>query len=60
MTNKLVYEMEIAQDISAFQFSGKYDGHFMIIATAKPGTSMEMLKEEIFKELKKIRRNGID
>jgi len=33
----LVHEKEIAQDVSAFQFSGNAGGHFMIIATAKKG-----------------------
>jgi len=59
LTNKLVYEMEIAQDVSAFQFSGKYDGHFMIIATAKPGITLEKLKDEIFKEIENIGKNGV-
>ena len=59
LTNKLVYEMEIAQDVSAYQFSGKYDGHFMIIATAKPGITLERLKDEIFKEIENISKNGV-
>ncbi len=56
---KLVYENEIAQDVSSFQFSGKYSGHFLIIATAKPGISLDMLKESIFKELKHLCDSGI-
>lgn len=59
LTNKLIYEQEIAQDVSAYQFSGKYDGHFMVIATAKPGTTPEKLKEEIFKSLNEICKEGI-
>jgi zinc protease len=55
----LVFEKEIAQDVSAFQFSGKYAGHFTIIATAKPGKSLDELKEEIFNEINKIISNGI-
>ena len=59
LTKHLVYDTEMAQDISAFQFSGKYDGHFMLIATAKPGIPLNKLKAEIFKELENIARNGI-
>ena len=59
LTKHMVYDTEIAQDVSAFQFSGKYDGHYMIIATAKPGISISKLKEEIFKEIKNIAKNGI-
>jgi zinc protease len=55
----LVYEKEIAQDISAYQYSGKYAGHFMIIATAKPNVELSILKEEIFKELDNIAANGV-
>jgi zinc protease len=55
----LVYENELAQDISAYQFSGKYGGHFTFIATAKPGIKPEKLKEEILNELENIKENGI-
>jgi zinc protease len=59
LTKHLVYDTEMAQDVSAFQFSGKYDGHFMIIATAKPGIPLNKLKDEIFKELENIIKNDI-
>jgi len=55
----LVYDNELAQDVSAYQFSGKYGGHFMIVATAKPGIELEHLKSEIFNELTNIRKNGV-
>ena len=55
----LVYDKEIAQDISAYQYSGKYAGHFLIIATAKPGVGLPLLKEEILKELDNISTNGV-
>jgi zinc protease len=54
LTRKLVYEMEIAQDVSAMQFSGKYGGHFMIITTVKPGKNPEEIKEIIFKEISSL------
>lgn len=55
----LVFEKEIAQEVSAFQFSGMYAGHFTIVATAKPGVSLEEIKSEIFKEIEMIIKNGI-
>jgi zinc protease len=55
----LVFEKEIVQDISAFQFSGKYAGHFTIVATAKPGTTLDQIKSEIFKEINNINAHGI-
>jgi zinc protease len=59
LTKHLVYDTEMVQDVSAFQFSGKYDGHFMIIATAKPGITLSKIKVEIFNELENIANNGI-
>jgi zinc protease len=56
---KLVFDKEIAQDVSAFQFSGKYAGHFMIIATAKPGISLDDLKSEIIEEIEKVQKKTI-
>jgi zinc protease len=55
----LVYDRELAQDISAYQFSGKYAGHFMVVATAKPGVSLTTLKDEIFRELENVSENGV-
>jgi len=55
----LVYEKEIAQDVTAYQYSGKYAGLFMIIATAKPGCSLDAIKAEIFRELELISNEGV-
>ena len=55
----LVFQKEIAQDISAFQFSGKYAGHFTIVGTQKPGHTLDEIKSEIFKEINNIKVNGI-
>ncbi|HEY6627069.1 MAG TPA: pitrilysin family protein, partial [Ignavibacteriaceae bacterium] len=51
ITRKLVYELEIAQDVNTMQFSGKYGGHFMIVATAKPGKFLNEIKKIIFDEI---------
>jgi zinc protease len=55
----LVYEKELAQDVTAFQYSGKFGGHFMIIATARPGTSLTVLKEKIFGILDEVKNHGV-
>lgn len=52
--NSLVYEKEIAQDVSAHHFAGKFGGHFMIAATVKPGCSADEIKNEILNEIKNI------
>ncbi len=55
----IVFEKELAQDVSAFHFSGRLAGHFMIIATAKKGKSLDSIKGEIFKEMENVHTNGI-
>ncbi len=55
----IVFEKELAQDVSAYHYSGKLAGHFMIIATVKKGKSSDAIKDEIFKELKMIEKDGI-
>lgn len=55
----LVHEKELAQDVSAFQFSGKAGGHFMIIVTAKKGITLDSIKDEIFKEITKLEKEGV-
>ena len=54
LNKELVFKRQIAQEIFAFQYSGKYGGAFVIVGTAKPGISAEELSFEIHNELKKI------
>lgn len=55
----LVFEKQIAQDISSFQYSASLAGMFVIIATAKPGVELEELKSGIEDVLNEIFENGI-
>ncbi|MHB8580382.1 MAG: M16 family metallopeptidase [Ignavibacteriaceae bacterium] len=57
---KLVFEQEVAQEVTAYQFSGKFAGYFVVIATAKPGILLTELKEKIFAEFENIKKNGIN
>ncbi len=54
---RLVYEMQIAQDVNAFQQSQGLGSVFMIIATARPGQSLEKLQQVIDEELETLRAN---
>ncbi len=56
---KLVFENEIAQDISSFQYSNKQTGNFIIVSTAKPEEKLSKIKENIFSILDDIRLNGV-
>lgn len=57
---RLVFDEEIAHDVSAFQFSGMFGGHFMIISTAKPGINLDKLKSVIFEEVDNIIHQKIE
>ncbi len=54
LTKKLVFEKQIAQNIDAYQYGGKYGGAFLIMATAQQNISIEELSFEIHSELKKF------
>jgi len=55
----LVFEKQIAQDVSSFQYSVNLTGMFIIVATAKPGVDLDELKTEIQNELSSVMHNGI-
>ena len=52
---RLVYEMQIAQDVQAVQQSQSFDSNFVIIATARPGESLDKIQGVIDEELDKLR-----
>jgi zinc protease len=55
---RLVYDMQIAQDVSAFQQSGALGSTFMIDATARSGHTAAELQKVIDEELDRLRRDG--
>jgi zinc protease len=52
---RLVYEMEIAQDVFAFQGSQALGSQFCIISTARPGRNLGELEAVIQEELDRLR-----
>lgn len=57
---KLVFDLQIAQDVVAYQHSGKFGGHFMIISTARQGVSLDQIKQVIFNEINNLIKDGIE
>jgi len=53
---RLVYDMQIAQDVSAFQGSAALSSSFQIVATARPGHTIAELQKAIDEELQKLQR----
>jgi len=55
----LLFDKQIAQDVSAFQYSAKLGGSFIIFATAKPGVALELIKKDILGEIERLIKEGI-
>jgi zinc protease len=56
---RLVYEMQVAQDVNAFQMSGRLDGAFGVTVTPKPGQSPVRMAQLVNEELRKLTSQGI-
>src|SRR5437762_5113868 len=55
---RLVYDMQIAQDVSAFQASQALSSSFQIIATPRPGHTVAELQKVIDEEIQKLQREA--
>ena len=55
---RLVYELQIATDVVAFQDGGRIDGKFELFATARPGHDLNELQRVIDDELKRLAELG--
>jgi zinc protease len=52
---RLVYDLQMAQDVSAFQQSQALGSVFLIVATARPGHTLDEIQTVIDEELEKLR-----
>ena len=55
---RLVYELQIATDVVAFQDGGRLDGKFELWATARPGHDLTELERVIDEEIQKLAQAG--
>jgi len=53
---RLVYEEQMAQDVSAFQSSGALGSTFLVVATARRGRTAEEMQKAIDEEIDRLRR----
>jgi zinc protease len=55
---RLVYDMQVAQDVSAFQASSRLASTFQVRITPRPGHTVEELKKVVDEEIQKLQREG--
>jgi len=55
---RLVYEMQIAQSVEAYQASRALSSYFLIEATPRPGHTIEELQKVIEEEIATLQREG--
>ena len=53
---RLVYDLQIAQNVSAYQNSQGLSSYFLVRATPQPGHTVEELQKVIDEEIEKLRR----
>jgi zinc protease len=51
---RLVYDLQIAQNVSAYQNSSKFSGEFYIAVTARPGIGLSQIEKIVQEEIDKI------
>jgi zinc protease len=56
---RLVFELQVAQDVTAFQNSGKLAGSFNIIVTSKPKQTPVMMRQLVAEEVDRIIKDGV-
>jgi zinc protease len=57
---RLVYDLEIAQDLDAYQDSGLLGSTFVVEITARPGVPLERLEAEVNGELRRLADHGVE
>ena len=56
---RLVFDMQVAQDVSASHGSSKLDGNFQITVTPKPGQAPSRMAELVREEVSRLVKDGI-
>ena len=56
---RLVYEMQVAQDVGAFQVGQKLDGMFMVVVTPQQGQTPQRMQQLVDEEIARVVKDGI-
>jgi zinc protease len=57
---RLVYDLQIAQDVAAFQASKALNSEYQIIVTARPDASIDKIRGVVDEELRRIQQGPAD
>ena len=57
---RLVYELQIASNVYAYQDGRRMDGEFRVVATARPGHGLDELQQVIDEEVARAGRGRPD
>ena len=55
---RLVYDLQVAQDVSAYQNSQALSSYFLVVATPRPGHTVDELQKIIDEEVGRLQREG--
>jgi zinc protease len=55
---RLVYELQIAQDVTAFQASKSLNSEYQIVVTARPDASIDRIRSIVDEELAKLQKTA--
>src|SRR4051812_9486592 len=55
---RLVYELQIAQDVAAFQGSKALNSEYQVVVTARPGASLDKIRAIVDEEIARIQREA--
>lgn len=54
----LVYDRQLASDVSSFQQAGEISGLFVVVATARPGTQLSEVEQAVTDEIARLSAAG--
>ncbi|MEO7962593.1 MAG: pitrilysin family protein, partial [Gemmatimonadaceae bacterium] len=58
LTSALVYDEEVARDVSVNNDAKKLDGDFTVVATARPGKGLNTLRTSVDRQIAKLAADG--
>jgi zinc protease len=56
----LVHDLQIAQDVSAFQYSAKYNGVLFLIVSVKHEIELSIIREKVIETINELIKSGVN